>query len=113
MSRIHFLKRRDFLRGAAALTASGAASSFVPQLSLMGSALAQSAPTGYKALVCIYLSGGNDSWNMLIPGDDSTNIPVDGRSPRSGFNPTPYGWYVTRVAVCTMEMPRHWDQTRW
>ena len=95
MSRIHFQKRRAFLRGAAALTASGAASSFVPQLSLMGSALAQGAPTGYKALVCIYLSGGNDSWNLLIPGDDTTNIPVEGRSPRSGFNPTPYGWYVT------------------
>ncbi|MBK9493650.1 MAG: DUF1501 domain-containing protein [Xanthomonadales bacterium] len=95
MSRIHFQKRRNFLRGAAALTASGAVSSFVPQLSLMGTALAQGAPTGYKALVCIYLSGGNDSWNLLIPGDDSTNIPVEGRSPRAGFNPTPYGWYVT------------------
>jgi uncharacterized protein (DUF1501 family) len=95
MSRIHFQKRRDFLRGAAALTASGAASSFVPQLSLMGSALAQGVPTGYKALVCIYLSGGNDSWNLLIPGDDTTNIPVEGRSPLSGYSPTPYGWYVT------------------
>src|SRR5438094_2436646 len=31
-------------------------------------ALAQS--TDYKALVCIFLFGGNDSGNMLIPYDD-------------------------------------------
>jgi len=31
-------------------------------------ALAQSA--GYKALVCIFLNGGNDSGNMIIPYDD-------------------------------------------
>jgi uncharacterized protein (DUF1501 family) len=86
MSRIHFDKRRDFLKGAACMAASGAASTFVPQLSMMGTAM---------ALVCLYLGGGSDSWNMLIPGDDSTIIPVSGRSPLSGFSPTPYGWYVT------------------
>ncbi|ODU43483.1 DUF1501 domain-containing protein [uncultured Aquimonas sp.] len=95
MSRIHFDKRRDFLKGAACMAASGAASTFVPQLSMMGTALAQGAPSGYKALVCIYLSGGNDSWNLLIPGDNTTNIPVSGRTPLSGFSPTPYGWYAT------------------
>lgn len=95
MSRIHFNKRRDFLKGAACMAASGAASTFVPQLSMMGTALAQSAPTGYKALVCIYLSGGNDSWNLLIPGDNSTPVPVTGRDPIAGQSATPYGWYVT------------------
>jgi uncharacterized protein (DUF1501 family) len=94
MSRIHFEKRRDFLKGAACFAASGAASTFVPQLSMMGTALAQSA-TGYKALVCVYLDGGNDAWNLLIPVDNSTQIPVSGRNPLSGFQPTPYGWYVT------------------
>jgi uncharacterized protein (DUF1501 family) len=66
MSKIHLEKRRDFLKGAACLVASGGASSFVPQLSLMGAALAGT-PTGYRALVCLYLDGGNDSWNMVIP----------------------------------------------
>jgi uncharacterized protein (DUF1501 family) len=94
MSRIHFQKRRDFLKGATCMVASGAAASFVPQLSLMGTALAGT-PTGYKALVCVYLDGGNDSFNLLIPADNSTSIPVSGRVPIFGLPPTPYNWYLT------------------
>ncbi len=59
--------RRDFVRGGACMIAAGGVSSFVPKLNLMGEALAQSAVSGYKALVCVYLDGGNDSWNLLIP----------------------------------------------
>lgn len=36
-------------------------------LRLAGSAAAQEGDTGYKALVCLFLSGGNDSFNMLAP----------------------------------------------
>ena len=38
-------------------------------LSFLGkvNALAQTAPPDYKALVCIFLSGGNDSHNMIVP----------------------------------------------
>jgi len=36
-------------------------------LRLAGSAAAQGAPGDYKALVCLFLSGGNDSFNMLAP----------------------------------------------
>jgi uncharacterized protein (DUF1501 family) len=67
MSRIHTTKRRDFLKGACGLVAAGGASSFVPQLSMLGTALAQGTFTNYRALVCLYLDGGNDSWNFLIP----------------------------------------------
>ncbi|NJM32534.1 MAG: DUF1501 domain-containing protein [Limnobacter sp.] len=28
---------------------------------------AASAPGGYKALVCVFLMGGNDSYNMFVP----------------------------------------------
>ena len=45
-------------------------------LSFLGkvNAFAQSAPPDYKALVCIFLSGGNDSHNMVVPlnGPDYT-----------------------------------------
>jgi len=39
------------------------------QLAMLPRALAagRAAPTGYKALVCVFLYGGNDSLNMLIP----------------------------------------------
>lgn len=36
-------------------------------LRLAGSAAAQGGPGDYKALVCLFLSGGNDSFNMLAP----------------------------------------------
>src|SRR5438270_5712856 len=63
--------RRNFLTlGARSLTAIGAAS-LAGRLSQV-SALAQSAcPSGadYKALVCVFLFGGNDGNNTLIPID--------------------------------------------
>jgi uncharacterized protein (DUF1501 family) len=59
--------RRAFLRAGGALLASGGAHALFPQLNLIPSAIAQP-QSGYKALVCLYLAGGNDSWNLLIPG---------------------------------------------
>ena len=60
--------RRRFLQGLTALLASGTASALFPQLELMGRALAATpAPGEYRALVCIFLFGGNDSFNLLIP----------------------------------------------
>jgi len=59
--------RRDLLRLACC---SAAGASMLAGLSKFGlvSALAQSA-TDYKALVCIFMFGGNDSNNMLVPID--------------------------------------------
>ncbi len=59
--------RREFLHGAAGLVAAGGVGSFVPQLNLIGTALAQSQTAGFKAMVCLYLDGGNDSWNLALP----------------------------------------------
>ena len=62
--------RRDFLRNMGCLACGGTAAALLPQLHMMGTALADtSAATGYKALVCVYLYGGNDAWNMLVPFD--------------------------------------------
>jgi uncharacterized protein (DUF1501 family) len=53
--------RRTFLRIAGA----GASAVAVSRLTMMN-ALAQTAPD-YKALVCIFLTGGNDGHNLLVP----------------------------------------------
>jgi uncharacterized protein (DUF1501 family) len=57
--------RRDFIRnGCCAAAAFGVAASF-ERFSLL-SALAQS-PSNYRALVCIFLFGGNDGNNLIAP----------------------------------------------
>jgi len=56
-------QRRRLLKGAMALGAAG----LVPRL-MMSSAQATPPPSsGYKALVCIFLYGGNDANNMIVP----------------------------------------------
>jgi uncharacterized protein (DUF1501 family) len=68
----HNASRRIFLRHAGALSALGtAAAPLALNLSALGSAAAQSA-TDYKALVCIFLFGGNDSMNMVLPTDTAS-----------------------------------------
>ena len=61
--------RRSFIRYAS-LAAAGNAAGLHPFGALNG--LAQAAP-GYKALVCIFMYGGNDSNNTLIPFDTTAN----------------------------------------
>jgi uncharacterized protein (DUF1501 family) len=63
--------RRVFLRQAGALATLGAASPMALNLALMNSAAAQSAGD-YRALVCIFLFGGNDAYNMVLPTDTSS-----------------------------------------
>lgn len=66
----HDLSRRRFL-GEMSCSAVGAASLFssLSSLRLMGAGAMSSSetPTDYKALVCLFLAGGNDSFNMLVP----------------------------------------------
>ncbi|MEO6803830.1 MAG: hypothetical protein ABI197_11385, partial [Granulicella sp.] len=57
--------RRSFIR-CASLAAAGNAAGMFPFGAL--NALAQS-PTDYKALVCVFLYGGNDANNTLVPFD--------------------------------------------
>src|SRR5271170_6890398 len=62
------LSRRDFLRRAAcAAVGTVAMTSAIRDLRFMNAAVAQSNISGYKALVCIFLQGGNDSNNMIMP----------------------------------------------
>lgn len=62
------ITRRRFL-GQASCAAIGSTALFntLLNLRLAGTAAAQSIGTDYKALVCLFLAGGNDSFNMLVP----------------------------------------------
>jgi uncharacterized protein (DUF1501 family) len=62
--------RRGFLRHSLAALAGGSAFFAAPSsLSLLNAAWAQSASAGndYKALVCVFLLGGNDGYNLIVP----------------------------------------------
>ena len=63
--------RRALLRRAALLAGSGAAAPLALNLSLMGEAAAAAGAGGYRALVCVFLYGGNDHANTLVPADDA------------------------------------------
>ncbi len=82
--------RRDFLLRAGGLTAGGLAARLAPVslLGLAGTAGAQAAPD-YKALVCVFLYGGVDGNNLVVPIDSATYAQYAAvRTPASGVNLT-------------------------
>jgi uncharacterized protein (DUF1501 family) len=88
------LTRRRFLyHGCAASAATMTAGATVLQLAGARRAAAQAAG-GYRALVCILLAGGNDSFNMLIPDDSESyagyaDLRTDLALPRESALPLP------------------------
>ena len=72
---MHILKnasRRVFLRQAGAMSALvGGAAPLALNLSAIGSAAAAGA-ADYKAIVCLFFYGGNDSYNMVLPTDPAS-----------------------------------------
>jgi len=63
--------RRAFLKRSAALGIAGAATPFVVNLAAIGEAAA-AVSTDYKAMVCIFLNGGNDWANTIVPYDQTS-----------------------------------------
>ena len=61
--------RRRFLHTAGALSTLGAATPLAMSLAGVGAAAAQALPADYRALVCVFLFGGNDQYNTVIPSD--------------------------------------------
>jgi uncharacterized protein (DUF1501 family) len=62
------ITRREFIRRATcAAVGTVAMTSAIRDLRLMNAAVAQTGISDYKALVCIFLQGGNDSNNLIIP----------------------------------------------
>jgi len=62
------LSRREFLKRASALSITGIAAPFALNLAAIGEAAAATA-TDYKAIVCVFLYGGNDYANTVVPYD--------------------------------------------
>ena len=64
--------RRLFLRQASAMGAiAGSAAPLALNLLAAGNVAAQTA-TEYRALVCVFLFGGNDAFNMILPTDSAS-----------------------------------------
>jgi uncharacterized protein (DUF1501 family) len=112
--------RRDFIRRGCCTAAAMAAASSFSRLGLI-EALAQGTG-GYKALVCIFLFGGNDSNNLLIPMDSagyanylnirkslssgglaldqSSLLPITAKTAQNGF--TQFGLHPQLTALQTL-----------
>jgi len=63
--------RRRFLATTSRLSLAGAATPWAVNLAAISTAAAQSLPTDYKALVCIFMYGGNDHSNTVVPYDNA------------------------------------------
>lgn len=111
------IDRRAFMRLGLSLGGLATATSFGLQLAAAGSAAGQSA-TDYKALVCIFLYGGNDANNMVLPVDTDSwgryfSTRNQGTDPIAlmppGTQPTAVG-QVNPVTGRTAAMgkPEHW-----
>ena len=63
--------RREFIRGCCAAASMGVFAGF-SRFGLLNALAA--APADYKALVCIFLFGGNDGNNLIVPMSDSPSV---------------------------------------
>ena len=104
--------RRDFLRqtGCAAL-GTGVFAAGLQDFALVN-ALAQSAATDYRALVCVFMNGGNDGNNTVVPTDDRYTLYANERNaaglaiPNAGqtggllqLNNAPYGLHPSMTGM--------------
>ena len=69
MTSREIFSRRSFLRSAAGYSLGISATNALFDLRLLNNAVAATNVSDYKALVCLFLNGGNDASNMLIPWD--------------------------------------------
>lgn len=93
--------RREFLRSAGHTTLTGMAAPWLLNLTSMGEAAAFTA-TDYKALVCVFLFGGNDYANTVVTyDDDSYNKYAAIRSAGSGGTS---GMVLDKAALAATEL---------
>lgn len=83
---MHILKdieisRREMLHRSSQLAITGTAASYALGLSGICDASAFAGDLGYKAIVCVFLAGGNDHANTLIPFDPENHAKYAGIRP--------------------------------
>ena len=78
--------RRAFLQRASALSLAGSAAPWAINLAAMGEAAAAGTPADYKALVCVFLYGGNDYGNTLVPYDTPSYNLYQGMRPTLAYS---------------------------
>jgi uncharacterized protein (DUF1501 family) len=74
------VSRRAFLRYSSSLAAAGVAAPFAINLAAMSEAAAATA-ADYKAIVCVFLAGGNDNANTLVNYDPPSHALYNGFRP--------------------------------
>ena len=79
------VSRRAFLQRASALLAAGVTSPLALNLAAISEASAATA-NDYKALVCIFLYGGNDHSNTLVPYDNTSYNEYQRLRPKLAFS---------------------------
>lgn len=75
--------RRSFMSQVAGMASLGVGAPFALNLAAMGSAAAQSA-SDYKALVCLFMYGGNDAFNTVLATDATSWQRYSAVRPSSG-----------------------------
>ncbi|MBW8748384.1 MAG: DUF1501 domain-containing protein, partial [Acidobacteria bacterium] len=75
------MNRREFLKYASRITMGAGAAPLIPRL-ISAPLLAQAggSNSGYRAIVCVYLDGGNDGNNTVIPADSYYSQYATGRA---------------------------------
>jgi uncharacterized protein (DUF1501 family) len=90
--------RRAFLQRASALSLVGVATPWALNLASLGEAAAATA-ADYKAMVCVFLYGGNDYGNTLVPYDQSNYDAYFGLRPTLAYARTALGSTVLNPAT--------------
>ncbi len=110
ISQMDDLSRRAFLRRSKQLAIAGTAASWATGLAGIGEAAAFSAGTDYKALVCIFLYGGNDHNSTLIPFD-SNNYDLYSAIRGGGAGQTAGGITLARASLAATALTPSGGQT--
>jgi uncharacterized protein (DUF1501 family) len=93
--------RRAFLQRSSALSLAGISTPWALNLAAMSEAAAATA-SDYKALVCIFLYGGNDYGNTLIPYDNARYALYQGMRPTLAY---PQANLATTLLTPTVALP--------